>query len=101
MKSRLEQEGAGLSGTTNFGAWVTEHHEAIAILYFRFYTDTLQRAIEEDDDEIINGIMPLDNFVFTLWKEREGGKDLVDAYENHRPEQQGMVPPQTRRFSNN
>ena len=101
MKSRLKQEGAGLSGTTNFGAWVTEHHEAIAILYFRFYTDTMQTAIDEDDDEAIGEIMTLDNFVFRLWKEREGGKDLVDAYEKHRSEQQGILPPQTRRFYNN
>jgi hypothetical protein len=101
MKSRLKQEGVGLSGTTNFGAWVTEHHEAIAILYFRFFTDTMQRAVDEEDDEAIDNVMPLDNFVFGLWKEREGGKDLVDAYEKHRPEQQGMVSSQTQRFSDN
>ena len=76
---------------TNFGAWVTEHNEAIAILYFRFYTDTMQTAIEEDDDEAIHQIMSLDKFVFMLWGEREGGKDLVDLFEKRRQEGKGFT----------
>tara|TARA_B100000959_G_scaffold279324_1_gene339265 strand:- start:1239 stop:1526 length:288 start_codon:yes stop_codon:yes gene_type:complete len=89
---------------TAFGAWVTEHHEAIAILYFRFFTDTMQTAIEEDDDEAIEAIMPLDNFVFRLWKEREAGKDLVDLFEKRKREQEGFAMSDqilNQRFSNN
>jgi len=91
---------------TTFGAWVTEHHEAIAILYFRFFTDTMQTAIDDDDDEAIGDIMPLDGFVFKLWKEREDGRDLVDLFEKRKREHEEltMASADNRfnpRFSNN
>ena len=100
MKSRLEQEGVGLSGSADFGQWVCENHETLAVLYFRFFTDTLQKQYEEDEDSA-GAVAPLDDFFFMLWAERDKGNDLVTAYEKHKQEQQGILSPQTRRFSNN